>query len=215
MQSYEYILLYRVKVKDSLFYSRKLLTMNKILQILTVLLLFMIGIIHSAEAKINLFEKPRYIPKINVYDDNGNAYGMSDFKADLLIALVWSKTCGPCLEDLRHLGSFVEQTKTKGIEVILISPEKDWKNVTEKRAFLRRLSAANMISFNDKNSRFKDGMGILVTPTAILINKDGEEAGQITGSVEWDNPKVIKYLTQLREKISKQLDERKAADEQD
>lgn len=188
--------------------------MNKFLQICAVLIFSLLGIINPAAAKINTFETPRYIPTLSIYDDAGRSYTLSDFKSDLLIAIVWAKTCGPCLGDLRHLGEFVEKTRNKGIEVILISPEKDWRNVTEKRAFLRRLQASNMVSFNDKNNRFRDGMGILVTPTAVLVNKQGEEVAQITGSVNWNDPKVIQYIIELKNKVSKQLDERKSADEQ-
>lgn len=188
--------------------------MKKILHFLIALFLCTSAICRAVEAKINIFEKPRYIPALSVYDDANNAYQLKDFHSDLVIALLWSKTCGPCLSDLRRLGAFVTQTREDGIEVILISPEKEWRTVADKRAFLRRLNAANMVSLNDKNSRFKDGMGVGVTPTAILVNRSGEEVGHITGSVEWDNPKVIKYMKNLRKKISKQLDERETADKQ-
>ena len=167
-----------------------------------------------AEAKINIFEKPRYIPALNIYDDAGNAYQLKDFHSDLVIALLWSKTCGPCLGDLRHLGAFVEQTRENGIEVILISLDKEWRTATDKRAFLKRLNAVNMVSFNDRNNRFKDGMGVGVTPTAILVDRNGEEVGHITGSVKWDDPKVVRYMLDLRNKVSKQLDESETADEQ-
>ena len=91
------------------------------------------------------------------------------------MAVVWSRTCGPCLQDLRPLGQFTNAVRDDGIEVILISPEKEWRTVDEKRNFLRRLGADNMVSFNDRNSRFKDGMGLSVTPTTVLVNKNGEE----------------------------------------
>lgn len=186
--------------------------MNKFLQICVFLIFSLIVTINPSVAKINTFATPRYIPALNIYDDVGKSYTLSDFKSDLLIAIVWAKTCGPCLGDLRLLGEFVEKTKNKGIEVILISPEKDWRNVTEKRTFLRRLQASNMVSFNDKNNRFRDGMGILVTPTAVLVNKHGEEVAQITGSVKWNDPKVIQYIIELKDEVLKQLDERKTAD---
>jgi thioredoxin-related protein len=97
----------------------------------------------------------------------------------------------------------------------LISPEKEWRTVEEKRSFLRRLNANNMVSFNDRNSRFKDGMGLAVTPTTVLVNKNGEEVGQITGSVKWDESEVIEYMRDLRKKVSEQLDESESADKQD
>ena len=188
--------------------------MNKIFKIIVVALLFVFCAV-AAEAKINLFPKPRYIPALKIYSDSGHAFNMSDFKSDLLIAVVWSRTCGPCLADIKRLGAFTEAVKNDGIEVILISPEKEWRTVEEKRSFLRRLNANNMVSFNDRNSRFKDGMGLAVTPTTVLVNKNGEEVGQITGSVKWDESEVIEYMRDLRKKVSEQLDESESADKQD
>lgn len=184
--------------------------MHKILRIGAILLTMFWAA--GAEAKINMFPKARYIPALSFYDDNGNAYKLTEFNSDLLMAVVWSKTCGPCLNDLRHLGKFVQKTMDKGIEVILISPEKEWKTTAEKRDFLRRLGANNMVSFNDRKSNFRDGMGVSVTPTAVLVNKAGEEVGQITGSIEWDNPEIVDYMLKLKKEISEKLDEGKSAD---
>ncbi|MBR3677187.1 MAG: TlpA family protein disulfide reductase [Alphaproteobacteria bacterium] len=187
--------------------------MNKILKICLFLLAFCWFSV-GAEAKINMFPKPRYIPALSFYGDSGKPYRLTDFNSDLLMAVIWSRSCGPCLEDLKHLGKFTQATMGKGIEVILISPEKEWRTPDEKRNFLRRLGANNMVSFADRNGRFRDGMAISVTPTAILVNKNGEEIGQITGSIEWDKQEVIDYMLKLKDETSQKLKESKASDEQ-
>ena len=46
-----------------------------------------------------------------------------------------------------------------------------------------------------------NGMGIMVTPTALLINKEGLEVGQVTGAVQWSNPKVIDYMVRLKNRL--------------
>ena len=189
--------------------------MNKILHLITVLMLFLkIAEPTAANAAINLFEQPRFVPALSFYGDSGKAFKLTDFNSDLLVAVVWSRSCGPCLDDLRRLGKFVETVQSHGIEVILISPDKEWRTVDEKRTFLRRMNAGNMVSFNDRNNRFKDGMGVSVTPTAIVLNKNAEEVAQITGSVKWDDPKVIDYMIKLKEKSSKQLEQSESADKQ-
>ena len=100
-----------------------------------------------------------------------------------------------------ELSEFARATKDDGIHVILISPAEEWKSVDEKRLFLKRFGAEDLISYSDKKSTFVNGMGIMVTPTALLINRDGLELGQITGAVPWDNPKAIKYIVDLKNKL--------------
>lgn len=185
--------------------------MNKILRVILLLMFF---ILPTAEAiaKINVFPKPRYIPALSFYGDSGKAYKLSDFNDDMLIAVVWSKKCGPCIADLKHLNKFAKKVEKQGIKVILISPESEWKTVDERRMFLLRVGGGGLISYLDRKANFRDGMGLRVTPTAILVNRNHEEVGQITGSVEWDDEDVMEYIVNLKNESLKQLDEQEAAD---
>ncbi|MEE6208239.1 MAG: hypothetical protein VZR95_09325, partial [Alphaproteobacteria bacterium] len=92
---------------------------------------------------------------------------------------------------------------SKGIKVILISPEKEWSSVAERRAFMKRIGAPDLVCYMDRRANFADGMGIQVTPTVLLVNRDSEEVGQITGSVKWSDPEVIRYMLKLKNDISK------------
>lgn len=155
----------------------------------------------QAQAKLTLFDTPRYLPPIEFYGDSGKAFTLKDFKADLLIAMVWSRYCRPCIGDLRGMNTFAKQTAAEGIRVILISPYGEWKTIDERRLFLNKFGATDLVSYLDKKSAFLAGMSITSTPTAILVNRLGEEVGQIAGSVNWDDPRVIKYLVDLKNRI--------------
>ena len=160
-----------------------------------------------------MFPQARYIPELSFYGDSGKAYKLKDFKSDLLMAVVWSRRCGPCISDLKHLSAFAKKTAGKGINIILISPAKEWKTADERKAFLKRVGAPNLVSYSDKESNFMKGMGILVTPTVILVNKKNQEAGQITGSVKWDDPEVVQYMLNLKKDMLKNLDQKKTANQ--
>lgn len=181
---------------------------------MTILFLVFAALCQSANAKINIFPKARYIPELSFYSDSGQAYKLKDFKSDLLMAVLWSRYCGPCIADMKKLDTFSEKMKNKGIRVIIISPEKDFKTADERHALLRKLEAPHLESYIDRKSNFINGMGIFVTPAVILVNRNNEEVGQITGSVKWDDSDVIDYILKLKNKISKQLDEQEAANQQ-
>lgn len=177
--------------------------MNKILKVFACLgIVLQCFAAAAVQAKLNLFPEPRYIPDLSFYGDSGKAYKLSQFNDDLLVAVVWSRTCGPCLADLKHLNGFAKAVTDKGIRVILISPADEWRTADERRNFLKRFGAPNLVSFLDKKAGFMNGMGVMATPTAFLINRNGLEVGQITGAVEWDNPKVVDYLVKLKNKQS-------------
>ncbi len=184
--------------------------MNKIFKFITIL--FVVCCCAApASAKLNMFPKARYIPELNFYDDNGKAYKLKDFKSELLMVVLWSRTCGPCIKDMANLDKFAQKVKDKGIRVILISPESEWKSVEERHIFMDRLLASHLESYVDKKANFMKGMGIFITPTVILVNKKTQEAGQITGSAKWDDPDMMQYMLKLKAKISKELDKGESA----
>ncbi len=158
-------------------------------------------LISSAEAKLNLFSPTRYLPELYFYGDSGNKYRLKDFKSDLLLALVWSRHCKPCIGDLHGLNEFARKTANDGIKVILISPAEEWRTNDERHLFLRKFGAPDLVSYLDRKSNFIAGMGIMATPTVILVSKSGREVGQITGSVNWEDPKVINYIIKLKNSI--------------
>lgn len=186
--------------------------MNKILQMFLVLsgLIFYGSI---ANAKLNIFPQPRYIPALSFYSPDGKTHKLADFDADLLMAVVWSRSCGPCISELQNLNNFANKMKNRGIQVILISPEKEWKTMEERRLFMQRYNAPDLVNYLDRRGNFVDGMGIRSTPTTILVNRNHEEIGQITGNVKWDDHDVERYMLKLKKKSSEELDKSKSADE--
>lgn len=184
--------------------------MNKIFYTLLFfgLVLFSVS---DAMAKINIFPKPRYIPALSFYGESGKAYRLTDFKDDMLMAVVWSRRCGPCVSDLKHLKKFTRKVANQGIKVILISPESEWKTADERRLFMKRVGGDGLVNYLDRKANFRDGMGLRVTPTVVLVNRNGEEVGQITGSVDWDDEDVIEYMVNLKNESLKQLNEQKSA----
>ncbi len=188
--------------------------MNKIL---SAILFFVFFVLSSGEveAKINIFPKPRYIPALSFYGESGKAYRLTDFKEDLLMAVVWSRRCGPCVADLKHLKKFAKRVEKQGIKVILISPESEWKTSDERRLFMQRVGGDGLVNYLDRKANFRDGMGLRVTPTVILVNRNGEEAGQITGSVDWDDDDVVEYMVNLKNESLKYLNEQESANQQE
>ncbi len=172
--------------------------MNKICQIASVLFLLMVGICVNAEAKMTIFGQPRFVPDVGFYDDAGKLYKPKDLDADLSVIIIWSKTCGPCLAELRTLDRFVEKTKNKGIKVVLVSPEDEWRDAQQRKTFLNRFGVKKVDDFVDRNNMFMNGLAVMSIPSAILADKKGYEVGRVTGAVEWDNPKVIRYFINLK-----------------
>lgn len=150
-------------------------------------------------AEPNLFAYSRPAPETEIYYQDGKAHKLSEYKGDFIIALFWSKTCVPCVRELKSLNKFYNKTKNSGIKLLLISPQEEWPNNFEQRKFLNKYKANDVDFYVDKKGNLAADFGIFSYPHSVLINQEGEEIGRIRGQIDWDSSKVEKYILKLRD----------------
>lgn len=165
---------------------------------LVFVLLFYVAMIATAQAKINIFAYSREAPDIAVYDSYGRAVRLKDFEGNFIIAVFWSKTCIPCLREMRDLNAFSNKTKDNGIKVMLISSEKEWATPFEQEEFLKKYGGDDLDYYVDRNSALGNEFGIFTSPHAVLINTQNMEIGRIRGAVDWDDSDVEEYIYKLK-----------------
>jgi len=152
----------------------------------------------SAEASINIFAYSREAPDTKIYDSFGRAAKLSDFKGNFVIAVFWSKTCVPCLREMKELNAFANKTKDNGVKVILVSAEKDWHSREEQVALLQKYGGNDLEFYVDKDSALANEFGIFTSPHAVLINAENMEIGRIRGAIDWDDSDVEEYIYKLK-----------------
>jgi peroxiredoxin len=168
-------------------------------KILYVLAMLFFADVAWAESGINIFAYPRKVPDTPVYDRDGKAVRLDSFAGNFLLAVFWSKTCVPCLREMKDLSEFVKKTQDNGIKVILVSSESEWINdEIGQKAFLARYGGADLDYYVDKKGALATDFGIFTSPHTVLVDKESMEIGRIRGSVEWDDDDVIEYIYKLK-----------------
>jgi len=115
--------------------------------------------------------------------------GMHELGKPLLVSF-WSTSCGVCLQEMPHLAKVYEEFKPKGFEMVAVAMPfdrpSDVVELSEKNEwpFLVALDLDNQIteSFGD----------IRVTPTAFLIDKNGDFVEKYVGAID-----LKQFRTQL------------------
>lgn len=153
-----------------------------------------------AEDGVNIYPKPRAVPEHKIMHQSGSRFKLSDFKGDFVVAVFWSRDCGPCLKELKSLNGFHNAVKSNGVKLLLISPSKEWRSVTEQKRFLKKYGAPDVDFYVDERGELASDFGIFTSPHTVLINKKGEEIGRIRGSARWDDENVIEYIYKLKAK---------------
>lgn len=163
-------------------------------------ILFLLVVPAYAKDSVNIYDKPRPAPAHKIIHESGKNYRLSDFKGDFVVAVFWSRDCGPCLAELKSLNGFYKAVKGNGVKLLLISPNEEWATVAEQKRFLKRYGAPDVDFYVDENGAVASDLGIFTSPHTVLINKSGEEIGRIRGSAKWDSDDVIEYIYQLKAK---------------
>ncbi|MBO7556703.1 MAG: TlpA family protein disulfide reductase [Alphaproteobacteria bacterium] len=152
-----------------------------------------------ASGKVNLYAVSRELPKKELISETGNRVALSDFEGDFIIAIFWSRYCVPCLNELKSLSKFVEQTKNDGVRVIMISPKAEWvSGFSEQRLFMKKFEAENLEIYVDEKEAVASAFGVFSSPISILISRKGREIGRIRGSIRWDSSDVIDNIYKIK-----------------
>lgn len=171
---------------------------NKLFFFFNILGLLYLIFLGNANAGINIFSEPRYLPQSKIISQNGTEFKLSDFHGNFVLAHFWSRDCAPCVKELRGLSYFHNKVKKDGIRLILISPKDEWFDSKEQLRFLQRYGASDL-EFYVEDGNLSSDFGIFTTPHTVIINAKGLEIGRLRGSETWNRQKVINYVRNLKE----------------
>lgn len=153
---------------------------------------------------VNIYSEPRVLPDraIYRYTEDGEAYKLSDFEEEFVIANFWSRHCMPCLRELDDLNEFSKKVGENGIKVVIISPASEWQGIEDQQKFLERYHGQDLDFYVDKKGDLSADLGIFTSPNTVLVNK-GKEIGRIRGAADWDDDDVIEYIYKIKAQQNK------------
>ena len=173
--------------------------MKKIFRIFIFILASLISFeTYAGKEAVNIFAESRDVPKQQIYHENGKAYHLTDFKGEFVLAVFWSKNCGPCLKELRDLNTFYHNALPENIRMILISPKSEWKSSLEQRLFLKKYGAPDIEFYTDKKGKLAADFGIFSSPHTVLIDENSKEIGRIRGTAKWADKRVLDYIKSVK-----------------
>lgn len=156
------------------------------------------GTAQAGERGVNIYDTPRKVPAKEIIHNDLKRYKLSDFPDKFVMAVFWSRNCVPCVKELDSLNNMSKKVKDNGLQVVLVSPSREWGSIEEQRRFLDKYGAKDMDFYVDENGNLASELGIFTSPHTVLVNRKGEEIGRIRGTAEWDDDDVIEYLYKIK-----------------
>ena len=142
---------------------------------------------------IAINEIPRQISPIIFEDFSGNEINLKDYKGKLIIINFWATWCAPCKEEMPSLDNLYKSNEFKNLKIFAVNMEPPNYLKTEK--FFNDLKIEKVKIFFDRKLNFVNEFKLRGVPTTILVNKEGEEFARIIGSIDFQDKKFTKWLS--------------------
>lgn len=127
---------------------------------------------------------------------HGNeALTLADRPARIRVVNFWATWCRPCVRELPSLSRLAGHYRDDELRVVAVSLDRlDSEVIAE---FLSSLEVENMDWFVDPSRTSGKSAGVVVLPTSVIVDAEGQELGRIVGSVDWESAEVREVLDGL------------------
>jgi len=138
-------------------------------------------------------ETPRPITSLIFEDFSGNEINLKDYREKLVIINFWATWCDPCKKEMPSLDSLYQRSDFKNLVAFAVNMEQP--NTIKAKKFFTDLNIQKLEIFFDSGLNFLKEFKLRGVPTTILINKKGEEFARIVGSINFQDKKFLKWLS--------------------
>ena len=118
---------------------------------------------------------------------------LNQFKGNLILLNFWATWCAPCKEEMPSLDLLSKNKNLDNLKIFPINVGKD--NTIKALRFYEDLKIKNLELYFDSPITLAKTFGLRGIPTSILFNKKGEEFARIIGSINFNDKKFIKWLS--------------------
>ena len=126
-------------------------------------------------------------------DEKNRELNLNEFKGNLILLNFWATWCAPCKEEMPSLDIL---NKYKSLNNLKIFPINVGQDNTEKALnFFEDLKIKNLEPYFDSPITLAKKLKLRGIPTSILFNKEGYEFARIIGSIDFEDKKFIKWLS--------------------
>ena len=139
------------------------------------------------------YENPKPISSVVFEDFLGNDVNLNDYAGSLVIINFWATWCAPCKEEMPSLDRLYQDNKLNNLVVFAVNTEQP--NTTKTKKFFADLNIQKLEIFFDQNLNFVKEFKLRGIPTTVLINKKGEEFARVVGSIDFQDQKFLKWLS--------------------
>ena len=137
-----------------------------------------------------VFRKDRpHVPDLKFRDKDDAERAITEWRGRVVLINLWATWCAPCRKEMPSLDRLQSGLGGADFEVVAVSIDR--KGLKASGAFLEEIGASNLGLYVDKSGKVARDLKSFGLPASVLIGRNGEEIGRLTGPAEWDSGEAV------------------------
>jgi thiol-disulfide isomerase/thioredoxin len=133
--------------------------------------------------QVSVAKVPRQLSDVASVDANGQSQPFSARITRPTIINFWATWCLPCLRELPTIGRFKAMAEEAGIDVLMVSEDKEGAGPPVKVLAEKGLSNLRLVV--DADGSVAKAHRVNGMPTTLIVNEKGVEVARMTGEADW------------------------------
>ena len=133
-------------------------------------------------------------PNFQLYDLNGNAVTLSEYRGSIVFINFWATWCGPCRVEMPAMEELYRMFARKDFEILAVSTDAEGVSIT------RPFQKENRLTFpilHDPDYRVGLTYGARSLPMTFMVDRQGIVRHQIFGARDWGAPEAQQLVYML------------------
>ena len=118
-----------------------------------------------------------------------------DYKGKVVFLNFWATWCGPCRSEMPSMEALYRRYKDRGLEILAVNSMEREQDVL---AFMKNYELS-FPALLDTDGKVGSSYAVRAIPTTYLIDRNGMIVTGLTGTIDWDTPKIHAAIEALLE----------------
>ena len=141
----------------------------------------------------------RTAPDFTLPDMQGRQVSLSSYRGKVVVLNFWSKSCGPCMQEMPELAEFTQVlAPMNDVVVLTISTDEGPDDVRDTLKTVLKAAPPFPVLFDPDTKIMQGKYGEKLVPETWFIDKQGIIRARFDGAREWTNPLYVNFVEGLR-----------------
>ena len=138
-------------------------------------------------------------PAFELTDVKGNKVSMGDYRGKVVILNFWTKTCGPCMEEMPEIADLTRILRPMSdVAVLTISTDETAQEAVQTLKAVLKEDPPFQILMDPDLKVVRERYGTSLYPETWIIDKNGVIRARFDGAREWSSATVVQLVDQIR-----------------